>query len=298
MLAYGIVELGDPVARDRELNNLEGFLEEIGNRGDGRLHGWLGPHAFFVDNSLELMEAELSIAKKFKAGMHIHTSTSDEEDNFAQSNFGMSATKKLHEMGMFDVPIIAAHAITIPEADWALLAEQNFTVLIAASACMRAGAGAAPVVGMKNAGIRVAIGTDNVCNNNDYDLFIEMRTLAKLASFREKTPGILSARDVLDMATRGGAEALGLGDDIGDLSIGKKADLIILNRQEVGWSPSHAKDPFTPLVYSVNGMHVTDTMVDGRWLLKDRKWTTLDFGTAVIQQNANVERLLRLADRI
>ena len=294
VLAYGIVELGDPEARKRELANLEGFLEEMGERRGGRLQGWVGPHAFFVDNSVEMMQTQRKIAQKFEAGLHIHMSTTGEEDAITQEKFGMSAVEKMADLNMFDRPIIAAHAITIPESDWAILAQKDFTAIIAASACMRAGVEAAPVVGMRNAGIRVAIGTDNVCNNNDYDLFLEMRTLAKLASFREKEPGALPARDVLDMATRAGAEALGLGDEIGDLSIGKKADLIIMNRQEIGWSPYHEADPFTPLVYSVNGMHVTDTMVDGRWLLRDRQWTTLDFQSAVSKQNENIKRLIAL----
>lgn len=297
VLAYGVVELGDPEARKRELANLEGFLEEVGGLENERLKGWLGPHAFFVDNSIEMMQTQRKIAKKFQAGMHIHISTTGEEDAITQSQYGMSAVQKMAEMEMFDVPIIAAHAITIPESDWALLAQQDFTAIVAASACMRAGVEAAPAVGMREAGIRVAIGTDNVCNNNDYDLFLEMRTLAKLSSFREKRPGALPARDVLDMATRCGAEALGLADDIGDLSIGKKADLIVLNQQEIGWSPYHQNDPFTPLVYSVNGLHVTDVMVDGQWLLRDRNWTTLDFPSAVEAQNQNIKHLLSLADR-
>jgi len=297
VLAYGMVELGDPVARDRELTNLEGFLEEIGNRGAGRMKGWLGPHAFFVDNSPEMMDIERQLALKYDAGMHIHISTTGEEDQHTQENYGMSAVQKMKQMGMFDAPILAAHAITIPESDWATLAEQDFTAVVAATACMRAGAEAAPVVGMRQAGINVAIGTDNVCNNNDYDLFSEMRTLAKLSSFREKKPGALPARDILDMATRVGANALGLGDDIGDLSIGKKADLIILNRDEIGWSPMPSNAPFTALEYSINGSHVTDVMVDGKWLLRNRDWTTLDYPKAVAQQNQHVERLLKLAGR-
>jgi 5-methylthioadenosine/S-adenosylhomocysteine deaminase len=149
---------------------------------------------------------------------------------------------------------------------------------------------------MRAAGINVAIGTDNVCNNNDYDLFLEMRLLAKLASFREKTPGALRAREVLEMATAAGAKAIGLGDEIGELSVGRKADLIVLDRSGNGWAPLPTNDPFTALVYSVNGLHVTDTMVDGRWLMRDRQLQTLDYAAAVRQQGQDVTTLLARRD--
>ncbi len=291
-LAYGIVELGDPAARERELANLDAFLEDIADQPGDKLKGWVGPHAFFVDNSLETMQAELRLAQKYNTGLHIHLSTTGEEDAFCRQNYGMSAVRKLHESGLLQQPIMAAHSLTIPEEDWPLLAEAPFSAIICASACMRAGAEAAPVVGMRAAGINLAIGTDNVCNNNDYDLFIEMRTLAKLASFREKRPGALTAREVLHMATAGGAAALGLADEIGDLTPGKKADLIVLDRTNIGWTPLTANDPHTALVYSVNGLQVTDTMVDGQWLLRDRAWTTLDYAGAVARQTDDVQRLL------
>lgn len=291
-LAYGVVELGDPEARARELANLEVFLEEINSQPEARLSGWVGPHAFFVDNSPEMMLAEKQLANKYGTGLHIHLSTQSEEDTFCQREYGMTAVQKMAELGMLESRTIAAHSITIPEEDWPTLAGKPFTTAIAASACMRAGVEAAPVVGMRNAGINVAIGTDNVCNNNDYDLFSEMRLLAKLASFREKRPGALSAREVLDIATRGGAEALGLGDEIGELAVGKKADLILLDRTGIGWGPLSSNNPFTALVYSVNGLHVTDTMVDGQWLLRDRQWTTLDYQATVTQQSQDIQTLL------
>lgn len=296
-IAYGIVELGDPVARDRELQNLEGFLEEIGGDASGRLKGWVGPHAFFVDNSPEMMQAERVIAAKYDTGMHIHIATTGEEDAFTQQQYGVSAVTQMSRMGMLEAPILAAHAITIPSEDWPVLAQHDFSAVACASACMRAGAEAAPVVGMREAGINVAVGTDNVCNNNDYDLFIEMRTLAKLASYREKRPGALPAREVLAMATAGGAKALGLEAEIGSLEAGKKADMILLDRAATGWTPLPTNDPFTALVYSVNGQHVSDVMVDGQWLLRDRQWQTLDYAAAVRQQASDVERLLALHDK-
>jgi 5-methylthioadenosine/S-adenosylhomocysteine deaminase len=295
-LAYGVVELGDPVARERELNRVDAFLEDIGNEPSGRLKGWVGPHAFFVDNTPETMAIERVLAEKYNTGLHIHLSTTGEEDAFCQQHYGKSAVAKMDELGMLEQRLIAAHSISIPPDDWPLLASKPFTTIICASACMRAGAEAAPVVGLRAAGINIAIGTDNVCNNNDYDLFLEMRTLAKLASFREKRPGALPARDVLDMATAGGAKALGLADDIGELAVGKKADLIMLDRAGIGWTPYPANDPFTALVYSVNGLQVSDTLVDGRWLLRDRQWTTVDYASAVARQTEDVRRLLALRE--
>jgi 5-methylthioadenosine/S-adenosylhomocysteine deaminase len=295
-LAYGVVELGDPVARERELANLDAFLEEVGNHPSGRLKGWVGPHAFFVDNALETMQREKILAEKFDTGLHIHLSTTSEEDVFCLEHYGMSAVTKMEAMGMLTRPIMAAHSITIPAEDWGILAQNPFTTVICATACMRAGAEAAPVVGMRAAGINIAIGTDNVCNNNDYDLFSEMRTLAKLSSFREKRPGALPARDILDIATAGGAKALGLENEIGDLSIGKKADLILLNQTGIGWTPFPSNDPFTALVYSVNGHSVSDTMVDGKWLLRDQQWMTIDYRKAASQQSEDATRLLTLRD--
>lgn len=290
-LAYGVVELGDPVARERELARVDAFLEDMGQQPD-RLRGWVGPHAFFVDNTPESMQAERLLAEKYNTGLHIHLSTDGEEDAYCREHFGRTAVAQMQQMGMLQRRILAAHSITIPPEDWPALAASPFSAVICPSASMRAGALAAPVVGMRAAGINVALGTDNVCNNNDYDLFIQMRVLALLASFREQRSGVLPARDVLDIATAGGAKALGLSDDIGDLTPGKKADLIVLDRGGIGWTPLPSNDPFTALVYSVNGLQVTDTMVDGVWLLRDRQWTTLDYADAVRRQSDDVKRLL------
>lgn len=295
-LAYGVVELNDPEARDRELANLDAFLESMGDSRLDRLQGWIGPHAFFVDNSIELMLAEKALAHKYKTGLHIHLSTAGEEDAVCEAQYGMTAVQKMDSMGMLETRLIAAHNLTIPETDWALLAQRPFSAVICASASMRAGADAAPVVGMHRAGINLAVGTDNVCNNNDYDLFLEMRTLAKLASHRERQPGAISAREVLHMATAGGAQAIGLGDQIGEIAPGRHADLILLDMNDIGWHPAPTNDVFTALVYSINGLHVTDSMVGGQWLLRHRQWTTLDYRAARLQQADDIQRLMKLRD--
>jgi 5-methylthioadenosine/S-adenosylhomocysteine deaminase len=277
-LAYGIVELGDEVARERELAHAGEFLASIAD--DPMLDGWVGPHAFFVDNSEETMRGEMALTDRYDTGLHIHLSTTGEEDDYCQQHYGVSAVQQMEQMGIFEWPVLAAHCLSIPESDFALLANRPFSAVIAASAGMRAGAGAAPLRSMLDAGINAAIGTDNVTNNNSYDLFIEMQIIGKVMSLREKTPGAIPAETIVRMATLGGARALGIEHEIGSLVAGKKADLIALDLNEIGWGPARAQDIYTALVYGISGMHVTDTMVNGQWLLRDRAWTTLDYRKA------------------
>jgi 5-methylthioadenosine/S-adenosylhomocysteine deaminase len=96
----------------------------------------------------------------------------------------------------------------------------------------------------------------------------------------KRDPAAISTRTVLEMATLGGARALGKEQEIGSLEIGKKADLIALDLDEIGWSPRGGQDLYTALVYSVTGQHVRDVMVDGRWLFRDDRWLTIDFKAA------------------
>jgi 5-methylthioadenosine/S-adenosylhomocysteine deaminase len=133
---------------------------------------------------------------------------------------------------------------------------------------------------MLEAGVNLALGTDNVANNNSYDMFKEMQITGKLWSMLERTPNAIPTRKIVEMATLGGARALGLEDEIGSLEPGKQADLIALDLDEIGWAPETGQDVCTALAYSVTGMHVRDVMVAGRWLYRDGAFTTLDYAQA------------------
>ena len=288
-LAYGIVELGDAESRAREINSVTAFLESF--KDHPRIKGWVGPHAFFVDNSEEIIALELELARRFDTGLHIHFATSSEEEDYCQEKFGISAVERMHQLGILEFPILAAHAITVPESDYATLAESPFTAVICASSSMRSGFPAAPVKAMQAAGINLAIGTDNVANANSYDLFREMDIAAKLQVYRESEPGAVPAKDILWMGTMGGAKALGWENKIGSLIPGKMADLIALDLTDIGWGPKGAQDLYTAIVYAISGMHVTDVMVDGAWLLQDKQLTTVDYPGAAAQMNKDYQRL-------
>ena len=277
-LAYGIVELGDEGARQRELAAATTFLDEL--KGDSLLAGWVGPHAFFVDNSEAAMQMELELATKHNTGFHTHFGTGDEEEVYCQTKYGHSAIQQLKRMGFLERPILAAHSITLQPADFATVAQTPFTVVFAPSSDMRNAAGVPPLIEMLQAGINVALGTDNVTNNNSYDMFKEMTLTGKLMALLHGDSAAISTRSILEMATLGGARALGMEKEIGSLEIGKKADLIALDLDEIGWSPRGGQDIYTALVYSITGQHVRDVMVNGRWLFRDNCWLTVDFNAA------------------
>ena len=244
-LAYGIVELGDEESRQREIKSVTAFLESFTDHP--RIKGWVGPHAFFVDNSEEIIALELELARRFDTGLHIHFATSSEEEDYCQAKFGISAVERMKQLGILEYPILAAHAITVPASDYDDLAKSPFTAVICASSSMRSGFSAAP--------------------------------------------GVIPAKDILEMATLGGAKALGWEDRIGSLEAGKLADLIALDLNDIGWGPRGAQDLYTAIVYAISGMHVTDVMVDGQWLLQDKQWTTMDYTGAAQQMDADYLRL-------
>lgn len=277
-LAYGIVELGNEEARKRELAAATTFLDAL--NGDSLLDGWVGPHAFFVDNSEIAMQVELQLAAKYNTGFHTHFGTGDEEEVYCQKKYGHSAIHQLQLMGFLEHRILAAHSITLQPVDFSTVAGTPFTVVFAPSSDMRNAAGIPPLVEMLAAGINVALGTDNVTNNNSYDMFKEMTLTGKLMALLKRDPAAISARSILEMATLGGARALGKENEIGSLEVAKKADLIALDLNEIGWSPLGGQDLYTALVYSITGQHVRDVMVDGRWLFRDNHWLTVDFQAA------------------
>jgi 5-methylthioadenosine/S-adenosylhomocysteine deaminase len=177
---------------------------------------------------------------------------------------------------------MAAHSITIPFEDFELVKDKPFTVAAAPSSGMRNAAGIAPLVELVAAGVNVALGTDNVTNNNSYDMFKEMALAGKLMALLHKDAAALPTRTILDMATMGGARAIGMQDEIGSLEAGKKADLISLDLDEIGWAPFGGQDVYTAMVYSITGQHVRDVMVDGEWLFRDNAFKTVDYKKACL----------------
>jgi len=231
---------------------------------DGRLHAAFAPR-FAVSCSRELLEAVAHLSHEQHALVHTHASESRDEIAIVQRMSGCrSNIEYLAAVRLTSPQLCAAHCVWVDDRDQELLAEHDVKVMHCPGSNLKLGSGIAPVIEMRARGITVSLGADGAACNNRLDMFEEMRLAAVLQAMR-KQPGVLPARDVLWMATRGGARTLGLENDIGSIEVGKKADLIVVDRDRPHLAPG--PDPYSTLVYAVRGSDVRATIVDGELLV-------------------------------
>jgi 5-methylthioadenosine/S-adenosylhomocysteine deaminase len=242
---------------------------------NGRLRAAFAPR-FAVSCSRDLLEAVATLAARDGTLVHTHASESrDEVEVVRRLSGGLSNLEYLAATGLASPHLCTAHCVWVTESEQALLAERDVKVMHCPGSNLKLGSGIAPVTEMRSRGISVSLGADGAACNNRLDMFDEMRLAATLQAMR-LAPGALSARDALWMATREGARALALEGEIGSIEVGKRADLIIIERDRPHLAPD--RDPFSTLVYAARGTDVRMTMVDGDVLVADFRLSRLDAG--------------------
>jgi len=232
----------------------------------GRLRAAFAPR-FAVSCSRELLEAVASLSAADGALVHTHASESRDEVAIVQQMSGCrSNIEYLASVHLASPRLCAAHCVWVDDRDQQLLAERDIKVMHCPGSNLKLGSGIAPVPEMRARGITVSRGADGAACNNRLDMFEEMRLAAVLQAMRRQ-PGVLPARDVLWMATRAGARTLGLEHEIGSLEPGRKADVIVVERDRPHLAPG--PDPYSTLVYATRGSDVRTTIVDGVLLVDE-----------------------------
>lgn len=217
-----------------------------------------------------------------KRGVRIHTHLAEtqEEEEQCQRTHGLTPTELFDRLGLWSRKAIAAHATCVTPAEIEILGRHRVGIIHNPESNLKLGTRICPVVELRAAGARVGLGTDGAASNNNLDLFQEADTAAKLQSFR-KGAGSLDAESTIRLLTSEGAEALGLGDRIGSLEVGKAADLIAVDTYRAHLVPLY--DPYSQLIYCANGADVKHSIVNGRVLMEDGRLTTLD-EEAILQE--------------
>ena len=236
-----------------------------------RLTFRLGPHAPYSCGP-DYLRGVAEVAKREGMGIHIHIAESQTESDNMWKDHHCTPVEYVRDAGIFEMPTIAAHCIRVSESDRAILAENGVSVVTNPASNMKLGNGFAPVPELVAAGVNVCLGTDGAASNNAQNMFREMGLLALIHKGTHDTPQCISADEVLAMATRNGAKALGL--PTGSIEVGKKADLVLLDLDAPSLTPLN--NPVAALAYSANGSEVTDVIIDGKVVLRNRELLTID----------------------
>jgi 5-methylthioadenosine/S-adenosylhomocysteine deaminase len=260
---------------ERTAESIDGSLalaKRWNGRANGRLRAALAPR-FAISCSQPLLEAVGSLSREHGLLVHTHASENRDEVALIRSRTGRSNIAYFADTGLASPRLCVAHCVWVDEHEQRLLADHDVKVSHCPGSNLKLGSGLAPVVELRARGVSVSLGADGAACNNHLDMFEEMRLAAVLQSVRH-APGALTARDALTMATREGARALGMEAEIGSLEVGKRADLIVVDRGRPHLAL--APDPYSTLVYATRSTDVRTVVVDGEVLVDDFTATEWD----------------------
>jgi len=253
------------------LARAEAFIRRF--KDDPLITPAVAPHAMYTLDGPTLKAAR-ELSRQYGVPTLIHLAETRDEIQTAQERFALSPTAYLDSLGFWGPGVLAAHGVWVSEAEIALLRQRGVGVSHNPESNMKLASGVAPVTGYLRAGVAIGLGTDGAASNNDLDMFEAMRVASLLHKLQTSDPRAVGAGTALEMATMGGARALGMDRLIGSLERGKRADVIVVETRSARQTPMY--DPVSLLVYTTRGDDVRHTIVNGRVLMRDRKVLTLD----------------------
>jgi len=249
------------------LDDNEKLIQEWHGKANGRINVWVGlEHQFYVDEAA--CKRAIDMCERYGVGLHTHSNESRDEVKEAYKRYGISPIQALKNKGILDIEnVLLAHCVWLEDEEVALLRDNGIGVAHNPTSNMKIASGPAPVVDMIKAGIAVGIGSDGEKENNNLDIFEEMKIASILAKLRGMDAAAYDAWDVLRSATIEGARAIGMADRIGSLEAGKQADIVAVRADGPHMTPFIKEGAFFNLhhniVHAVQGGDVAMTMVDG-----------------------------------
>jgi len=271
LLSYGIIAPSMVEKGRAELDITTSLVERWNGAADGRIRAAISPHSPYTCGE-DVWRAAIEAASDLGVPIHTHLAETRPEVEEWRARTGVSPVMYLEDIGALSVPVLAAHCVHVDEADIEILADHDVTVAHCPKSNAKLGSGIAPVRAMREAGIPIAIGTDGAASNNRLDMVEEMRAAWILQRAHHEDPMHPTAEDVYHMATEAGRLVLGLEFD--GLTEGGSADLVLIDREPLHSTPRH--DPLATLVFASSSLDVTDVLVDGRWLMRNRELRTID----------------------
>ncbi len=233
----------------------------------------LAPHAPYTVSDEPLQRA-LTYAEELNIPIHMHLHETADEISTEIEKTAQRPLARLHKLGLLSPRLLAVHMTQLDDDEIELIAKTGVSVVHCPESNLKLASGFSPIGKLLDAGINLALGTDGAASNNDLDMLSEMRTAAQLAKSVSGDASTLPAYKALEIATLGGARALGIDDKVGTLTIGKAADVTAIDLGQLESQPVY--HPISQIVYTASRHQVTDVWVAGKQLLKARQLTTLN----------------------
>lgn len=262
-------------------------------KGHNRITPAVAAHSPYTVCTEHLVEAH-KLAQDLDVPYIIHVAEDPAETTMIMNREGKTPVRYLDSIGVFDKRVIAAHMIQLDEEEIAITAKASVGVAHNPESNMKLAAGIAKVPSMLKHGVHVGLGTDGAASNNDLDMFSEMNMAAKLHKVTQVDPTVLPAKQVLELATRRGAAALHMEDQIGSIEAGKRADLVLLDTNRPHLTPMY--NATAHVVYAAKASDVTDVWIEGRQVVKASKSTTLDHDKVLSEARQWAEKISKSVD--
>lgn len=235
----------------------------------------IAPHATNT-NPAEILKQVNKLSETYQIPWMMHVSEMDYEMQEFKEKYQMTPVEYLESIGVLSSRLIMAHGIHLTNHDIELMVKYDVSLIHCIGANTKAGKGVAPLRKLVDAGVRVGLGTDGPSSGNTLDLFVQMRLVPSFHKTWLHDRAAFPASEVVYLACRGGAKALGLDHLIGSLEKGKKADFVMMDMDGANMFPLH--DPYAVLVYSANASNVNNVYVNGVCLVHDHQLVYHDLG--------------------
>ncbi len=287
----GIRAVVSPCAMDFRMPHFEEDWRAVQKRfsNSNLVSMMIGVHAIYTC-SPENMKHAMELSEQLSTGIHIHHSETKDEEKTVRERYNANPTEHLVNVGLIKRPTLAAHCVYMSDEDITAFAENNVSVAYNPQSNMKLASGIAPIAKMLDAGVNVSIGTDGASSNNDLDMWDEMRTASLLQKVNTMNPCVLTAYQVLQMATVNGAKAIGKEGELGILQEGALADIILVDFEKPHLYPH--TNLISELVYSCHASDVDTVIVNGEIVVKNRKCTTMDETKVCTDAQNTIEKLL------
>jgi len=285
----------DPSVGQEKINKAMAFAQDWQGAAEGRITVMLGPQGPDMISREQLLDVK-RLAEREGLMIHLHAVQGDREIEQMLKRFGKRTPAYLQEIGYLDEQLLAVHLTEATDEETAMIARSGARMALCSGSIGIIDGIVPPAHVFREAGGLVALGSDQASGNNCNNMFNEMKLTALFNKIKYRDPSVMPAWDVLRMATIEGAQAIGLGDEVGSLEAGKQADLILVDLTAPNLSPVIAeplRNIVPNLVYAGNGHEVKTVIVAGKVLVQDGQVLTADEATIRAEAQERAEIIAR-----